>query len=577
MLEQELMSLGLLFLFAIVGAIIAVRFKQPAVIGLLLVGALIGPNALNFVKDKAIVDMMAEMGSILLLFVIGLEFVIPKLAKIGFKALMIGTMKIGIIFFIIYELSLLMGLGQHAALLLGIMLSISSTVVIVKVLESKGLYNRQEMPLLIGILLMEDVFAVFVMTFLSGIKGAASIVHVMENLVIAATILIVAYIVVLRLAKKFVPYLIKSGNEEITTFIALGICAGFSYLAYYLGLQPATGAFLAGSVVASLSEVKRFESAIKPYTLTFSSLFFISIGTMVDFSIIKESLPLLAVLIALIVISRFIAVGIVSYLFANFKRQQMIFSSMAMVSVGEFSLLIAQAARSLNLGMDFVSIAAFLIFFTAVIMSLSINYYESLTDLLMTSPANLQHKPRSFSNFMRSLSEEIDTDNTNSASVKKLFFHSTLNVLFLFFVFIIWQRLIPLFLGHALAGILLHVSFFVAALMLMLMIYRKSRQMFAILCQIITNLYCGSSNNKSESLLRNLLVALFLLLITIFSPLLIVLFNMPVWINIASFILLIIMIAKFKTLFNMVHHTSIKNMFFPRYRKITDIDFGKGG
>jgi monovalent cation:H+ antiporter-2, CPA2 family len=572
MLEQELMSLGLLFLFAIIGGLIAVKFKQPAVIGLLLIGAIVGPNALNLVKDKTIIDMVAELGSILLLFVVGLEFVIPKLVKIGFKALLIGVMKIGIVFFLIYESALLFGLSQLAALVLGIMLSISSTVVIVKILESKGLYDRQEMPLLIGILIMEDIFAVIVLTFLSGAKGKSGVFPILENLIIAMTILLVAYLIMIRFSKMFVPFLLKEGNEEITTFIALGTCAGFSYLAYALGLQPATGAFLAGSIVASLSEVKKFESAIKPYSLTFSSLFFISIGTMVDFNIIKENILLISVLLVVIIISRFLSVGMVSYLFANFNRQQMIFSSMAMVSVGEFSLLIAQAASRLDLGIDLVSIAAFIIFVTALIMSISISYYENLTSILVTTPMSAQHKPRSFSNFMRILTEEIDTENTNSTELKNTFLTSTVNILFIFFIFILWQKLQPLFAGNTLMIYALHFVFAISMCIMVYMIYSRTKHGLKVLCQIITNLYSGSSNTKSEIIVSNLLLSLMLLLITIFSPILIVLFKLPGWINVITFLLLIFMVFRFKRLFNIVHHTS-KSIYFPKYKKVKDIKF----
>src|SRR3989338_10701722 len=113
MIESELITLGILFLFAVIGGVIAERFRQPAVIGLLLIGAIIGPNALNFVQDQNMIEMMTEFGAILLLFVIGLEFVIPKLIKIGFKALLIGFLKIGIIFFMTYEFSLLLNFSRN--------------------------------------------------------------------------------------------------------------------------------------------------------------------------------------------------------------------------------------------------------------------------------------------------------------------------------------------------------------------------------------------------------------------------------------------------------------------------------
>ncbi|MEM2139283.1 MAG: cation:proton antiporter, partial [Candidatus Woesearchaeota archaeon] len=513
MLEQELMSLGILFLFAIIGGVIAAKLKQPPVIGLLLIGSLIGPYMFNFVKDTNIIEMMAELGSILLLFVIGLEFVIPKLIKIGFKAIMVGILKIGIIFFLIYELLLFFGINSNVALLIGIMFSVSSTVVIVKVLEAKELYEREEMPLLIGVLLIEDLFAVVVMTFLSSAKSSLNILSVFEKLIIALSVLTFVYLIMLKVAKIIIPKLLKDGNEEIVTFIALGICAGFSYLAYALGLQAATGAFLAGSIIASLSDAKLFEHAIKPYTLTFTSLFFISIGTMVNYKVIIENFFLLLILTLIIIISRFIAVGLTTYLFANFKRQQTIFSSLAMVSIGEFSLLIAQSATKLNYGIDLVSISAFLIFITAIIMSLTISYYEKMTDLLITTNSNINHKPRSFSNFVRLLSDEIDNDNMITKELKEHILKFFLKIMIVIFSFILLQKLpleyisINLLNNFKFLSIIIYFVYFIFLIIMIFLSYYNLKKISKILARIIINIYSGTTERKAKSIIQNTFLA----------------------------------------------------------------------
>ncbi|MFH2020080.1 MAG: cation:proton antiporter [archaeon] len=566
MLEQELMNLGLLFFFAIIGGIIAVKLKQPAVIGLLLVGIIIGPNFLNFIKDPLIIESMAELGTILLLFVIGLEFVIPKLMKIGSKAILIGVLKLGIVSFLTFEIFVLMGFSQAVALVFGVMLSISSTVVIVKVLEAKGMYEREEMMPLIGVLIIEDIFAVIVLTYLSTATTNPNIFIVLEKIVFALGTLLIAYLIMLKVSKLLIPFLIKQGNEDITTFIALGICAGFSFLAFKLGLQPATGAFLAGSVVASLSEVRKFEYAIKPYTLTFSSLFFIAIGTMVDLSIIKENFWLLMGLVILVIITRFIAVGVVSYLFASFKRQQMVFSSIAMIPVGEFSLLIGQSAMKLNLGVDFVSIVAFLIFFTAVIMSLIVSYHKQVTDFVITSSQSEYQKPRTFSYFMRNLLSDLDTDNSNTKQFKNLFMHFSLSIIMMFFTLIIWNRI--RFNATITSSIIYLVSFIAVELLLVVISYVKGKKLFHITSQIISNTYCMPNDRRANIVLRDMVLAISFLLITIYSPVLIVLFKMPEWINILSFALLILMILRFRRLFSIIHRTVYHKDSF-KYRKMS--------
>src|SRR3989338_2123932 len=153
-MATELISLGILFVCAIVGGIIANRFRQPAVFGLLLVGAIIGPNLLNLVKDGEMINMMAEFGAILILFIVGLEFDITKLVKLGARSIVIGLLKFAIVLFFGYQLTLLMGFGIKVALFVGVILSFSSTVVVVKVLEQKEMFKRTEVPLLIAILII---------------------------------------------------------------------------------------------------------------------------------------------------------------------------------------------------------------------------------------------------------------------------------------------------------------------------------------------------------------------------------------------------------------------------------------
>src|SRR3989338_4457564 len=159
-MATELISLGILFFCAIIGGLIASRFRQPAVFGLLLVGAIIGPSSLNLVQDSKMIGMMADFGAILMLFIIGLEFDISKLMKIGARSILIGLLKFAIVLFFGYETTLLLGFSVKVALFVGVILSFSSTIVVVKVLEQKEMFSRKEVPLLIAVLIIEDIIAV---------------------------------------------------------------------------------------------------------------------------------------------------------------------------------------------------------------------------------------------------------------------------------------------------------------------------------------------------------------------------------------------------------------------------------
>ena len=222
-MATELISLGILFVCAIVGGIIANRFRQPAVFGLLLVGALIGPGSLNLVKDSSMIAIMADFGAILILFIIGLEFDVSKLIKLGARSILIGLLKFAIVLFLGYEVTLLLGFSANIALFIGVILSFSSTVVVVKVLQQKEMFARKEVPLLIAVLIIEDVLAVFALTFFSGIKDASSgLLNVFEHIVFSLAILVFAYLVTMKILRYVVNVIIKNNNDEsVLIFLSL--------------------------------------------------------------------------------------------------------------------------------------------------------------------------------------------------------------------------------------------------------------------------------------------------------------------------------------------------------------------
>ena len=234
-MATELISLGVLFLCAIIGGIIATRFRQPAVFGMLLVGAIIGPNSLSLVKDGNMINIMAEFGAILILFIIGLEFDVSKMMKLGARYILIGLLKFLIIMFLGYQITLLLGLGAKVALFVGVILSFSSTVVVVKVLEQKDMFSRKEVPLLVAVLIIEDILAVLTLTFFSGVSNSsASILSTFEHIVFSIAILVFAYFIMMKVLRFGINIVLNNNSDEsVLAFLSLGIGALFSYFAFY--------------------------------------------------------------------------------------------------------------------------------------------------------------------------------------------------------------------------------------------------------------------------------------------------------------------------------------------------------
>lgn len=566
-MATELISLGILFLCAIVGGIIATRFRQPPVFGLLLIGAIIGPSALNLVQDLNMINMMADLGAILLLFAIGMEFDISKLMKLGARSILIGFLKFGIVLFFGYETTLLLGFSSKVALFVGVILSFTSTVVVIKVLEQKEMFKRKEVPLLVAILIIEDILAVFALTFFSGIKdSSSSLLSVFEHIVFSIGILVFAYLIIMRILKYAVSIILRNNSDESALiFLSLGIGATFSYFAYYLGLTPSAGAFLAGSLIASLPNAKEYGKAVHPYTIIFTSIFFMAMGTLVNFRSIESNLAFIAVLILAVLISRFIAIGFLTFLFANFKNEQPFFSSIAMISVGEFSLLVAKESEKFGIGVDLVTITAAIIFITAILMSIGINYSEAMHNLLNSrAPIRTRLRLERFSGYMRRFFDQMEIENFSTkklGSESKLAFILAIVALLTFFILrkasFIVQSYNPVFLYlfYALGAMLIFY--------LLYLIYKRLKSMHGTLSFILTNIDSSRNLKKCRRILNSMLLALLLFFSAMVFPFAMFTFSLNAWTNLIPFALIIAAFYFLKDLFMLIDGSSQHASYAP--------------
>lgn len=543
-MPTELISLGILFVCAIVGGIIAARFKQPAVFGLLLVGAFIGPNSFNLVKDMNMIQMMAEFGAILILFIIGLEFDVSKMMKLGARYTIIGLLKFLIIMFLGYQITLLLGLGSKVALFIGVILSFSSTVVVIKVLEQKGMFNRKEIPLLIVVLIIEDVLAVLALTFFSGIKDShSSLIQTFEHLLFSITILIAAYLVMMKLLRYGVNIIMKNiKDDSVLTFLSLAIGALFSYFALALGLTPSAGAFLAGSLIASLPNSKEYGAAIQPYVLIFTSVFFIAMGTMVDFKAAKSNIILIGILIVAVIVSRLLVIGLLTFLFANFKKEQPFFSSIAMMSVGEFSLLVAKESEKFNLSIDLVTITAVIIFITAIIMSIGINYSEKIYSAFNAkAPMRIRLKSERISDYFRRFFDQIEIEHFTTKRLRKDLRVALLMFGILVFGFFALRRL-SFMIGSEYGQWALYGFYAVSSIILLNLanlIYKRLKLIRGTLSSILTNVDSSRSLKKCTRILNNLFMAALFFLVAMGFPFIMFAFNLSLWADGVAFLLII--------------------------------------
>lgn len=397
-LTQFFSSFALLSLFAMLGGFLSARWRQPTVVGLLVVGAIIGPNILGIVKDTSIIEVFAEMGAALLLFSIGVEFSIQKILGSGMRALLVAS---GIIFagFVAgYEAGVVMDFNYITCIALGACLSFSSTAIFVRILTQRGLISSPTVPLLISVLVIEDIVAVAALTFFStyqedsALGEQVEIVSLLFSLVLSLVMMGFAYLVLKRMLGHLVKYFEADKSGEFMILLALGLCVSMSMLAVMLGLSASIGAFLAGSIIAGLSIKNEVEKIISPFSLAFSSFFFLSIGLFISPSSLAASLLFVAFLAAMFILVTFLSVAFFTYL-AGFELEDAILSGTSMAVMGEFSLLLAREAKGVVSEFDIVSTSAVIVLATTITSSLLINYRTAITRWLRccVSPATHEH------------------------------------------------------------------------------------------------------------------------------------------------------------------------------------------
>ena len=370
---------GVIVIVATIAGALAIMLRQPSVIGLLVAGMIVGPHQLGLVGNVESIASFADIGAILLLFAIGLEFSMDSLKSLGAKAAILAATKMGIIMLLGYLAATLFGLAPITGMYLGAILSITSTAIVAKILSEKNFSNRPEVPLLIASLIVEDIISIFILAVFSGLGGAAE--HVSFNFILSVAnslvIFGVFYLILSKILKIVLDWLSENRADETLAFSALSMGVGLSFLAQFAGLPASIGAFLAGNLISSLKKADEFKQAIYPLIFVFSALFFLSVGMVVDLKSITSNIWLIVGLSIAAIIIKFVAIH-VSYYFVEADSRSATFAGLAMLSVGEFSILIAQLSRNIVTEIDLIGITSALVLVTSLTTSLLIDDSDAI-------------------------------------------------------------------------------------------------------------------------------------------------------------------------------------------------------
>lgn len=346
---EFILGLGGAVAAALVGGALALRLRQPAIVGYLLAGVLIGPFTPGFVGDVEQISALAEVGVVLLLFALGVEFSLRELRNVARIALPGGIAQIALIVGAGTALMVGLGSGWGGAFVIGACLSISSTLVVLKSLIDSGEIDSLHGRTAIGWSIVQDIATIVFIVALPSLTGGDAILPLALALVKAAIFLLLAYVLGTRLLPLLFGYVARSGSSELFLLVvfATALLTAFVSSAIF-GLSLALGAFVGGVVVSESDLSHQAAAEVTPFRDLFAVLFFVSVGMLVDPTALVDELPLIGVLVAIAVVGKGSLIVLLGRL-AGLPLRSALLLGGALAQVGEFSFILAEDARGLGI------------------------------------------------------------------------------------------------------------------------------------------------------------------------------------------------------------------------------------
>ena len=383
-------DLALIFISAGIITLIFKQLKQPLVLGYIVAGILIGPHFALFPDVVAVksVNEWSEIGVIFLLFALGLEFSIKKLLNVGGSALITAVTEVLAMLCIGFFVGYLLGWTVLESIFLGGMLSMSSTTIIIKAFSDLNLRNQKFTSIVFGTLVVEDIVAILMMVMLSTVAISKNFAggDMIFSLLKLLFFLILCFLVGIYVLPTFFRKFRKVMNDETLLITSIGLCFGLVLLASSLGFSVALGAFLMGSILAETIEGIHIEHLTKNIKDLFGAVFFVSVGMMVDPSILVQYwLPILILtLVTIFGKAIFSSAGV---LLSGQSLKTSLQSGFSLAQIGEFAFIIAALGFHLGVMREFIypviiTISVITTFTTPYFIRLANPFYEWLNPKL---------------------------------------------------------------------------------------------------------------------------------------------------------------------------------------------------
>jgi CPA2 family monovalent cation:H+ antiporter-2 len=357
--QDFLVSMAVVIAVAALIVILFHRLRQPLILGYLVAGLMVGLVAQSlFTSAEDSVRLLANLGIVLITFSIGLEFSLKQLRKIGITVIVAAALEIAIMIAIGFQLGTALGWTSLESTLLGAMLSVASTMIIVRSLKESGGLDNEKARLIVGLLVVEDFAAILILAAVSGLVSTGNFsTRELTYLVLKMAGFVAASIVFgVAVVPRLVDYVGRQRSNELLVVTALGLCFSMAAFAKVLGLSEAIGAFVMGVIVSESKYLGDVVRRVEPVRDVFGAIFFVTVGMLAARQL--STLPggraaqidvILTVLIitAVFVVGKLFASSLATFI-CGFGARNSLGAGLGMLAIGEFSLMIATVAISSN-------------------------------------------------------------------------------------------------------------------------------------------------------------------------------------------------------------------------------------
>jgi len=370
MLAHELLvPLALVILIALSFGVVFTHLRQPAVIGYILAGIVLGPSGFGLVQNEKNITFLAELGVLLLLFVIGMELSLRAFRRIWRIALATVILQICGALLIVWLIGMVINWPVEVILILAFVLALSSTAVAVKILEDISELRTRTGQIVVGILIAQDL-AIVPMILLLDVVALGELSFSAASRIIIAITLLVAMILILSRPRRlrFPLPKIVANHADLTPLLGLVCCFGAATVSGLLGLSPAYGAFLAGLAIGNSSLRVGMLDKVMPIQSILMMVFFLSVGLLIDFSLLWNNLGIFCAMLLIATLGKTI-INLAIFSLLRLPWAQALLTALVLSQVGEFSFLLG----SVGLERGIIEIKEFRIILTVTAVSLAIS------------------------------------------------------------------------------------------------------------------------------------------------------------------------------------------------------------